>query len=348
MKSLRWKAGIQSQFLGGLRPWLVALLICAPRSIVPVKGATANLQDEPTATSAPLTARRHQPDRPAPSRPATGSGEMPPRLTAIRSRSARLESISDPEGQWDEIPVIPDEALLRQEAAAQGRDRAGRNAAAMPAHCPTPRSLMLHGHYGAERMEALAIEISDRGLQTLTYRDILAGIRRGECPPEQGIVVSLDDLYTSWIDPEFKTMISAFTERDLVLVLGVIVSGPQDPQAWDYLRSLERLGVEVASHTVDHPNLPELSPVELDEQISGSYHLICENLGKCPVSLIVPYGSMDAAGRIMEASHDYAFVVGIAGGLTIEGDAPYYVGRAGPNIHSINLTLQVLDVAFGS
>jgi len=207
---------------------------------------------------------------------------------------------------------------------------------------------MLHTHYGVERMEALADGIIAANMRTMTYREVLERLSRGECPPSNSIVVSLDDISTAWIDPIFEQMVAAFTDRGLVLVLGVIVGGPADPGAWTYLQGVHDLGIEIASHTLDHPNLPELTRIEIEEQISGSYRVICENLGACPVSLIVPYGSMDYGGRTMQSAWEYSFVVGIAGGLTIVGTPPYYVGRAGPNVHSIDLTMQVLDVAFGS
>ncbi len=214
-------------------------------------------------------------------------------------------------------------------------------------HCRTPQSLMLHSYYGVERMQALADAILAGNTRTLTYQGILEGLRRGQCPPGNSIVVSLDDLSTVRIDPTLKEMIAAFTDRGLVLVVAVIVSEPQDPEAWVYLRELRKLGVEIASHSLDHPNLPELSQTEIEWQVSGSHRAICENLGACPVSFVVPYGSMDRHQRIMGAAWEYSFVVGIAGGLQIEGDAPYYVGRTGPDIKSIERTLQVLEVAFG-
>ena len=214
--------------------------------------------------------------------------------------------------------------------------------------CRTPQSLMLHSYYGVERMRALADGILAGNMRTLTYQGILEGLRRGQCPPGNGIVVSLDDLSTAWIDPTLKEMIAAFTDRGLVLVVAVIVRQPQDPETWAYLRELSELGVEIASHSLDHPNLPGLSQTEMEWQVSGSYRAICENLGACPVSFVVPYGSMDRHQRIMGAAQEYSFVVGIAGGLRIEGGAPYYVGRSGPDIKSIKRTLQVLEVAFGS
>ncbi|NIM95812.1 MAG: polysaccharide deacetylase family protein [Anaerolineales bacterium] len=244
-------------------------------------------------------------------------------------------------------PSLSDHSLPIEELARAPQDYRMASTEEFVTHCTTPRSLMLHGYYGAERMESLAKGIIARGVKTLTYRDILESFQRGECPSRDSIVVSLDDIYSSGINSEFKDMIAAFTERGLVLVIGVIVRGPQDPEAWAYLRNLEELGLEVASHTKDHPNLPELTRAEIEEQISGSYHLMCENLHKCPVSFIVPFGSIDLNDRILNASHEYSFVVGIARGLTIDGEPPYYVGRASPNIHSVDLTFQVLDVTFG-
>ncbi|NIS82724.1 MAG: hypothetical protein GTO14_21560, partial [Anaerolineales bacterium] len=123
-------------------------------------------------------------------------------------------------------------------------------------NCPTPLSLMLHSSYGAQRMHELARQIIRSDLTTSTYRQILEDLKKGDCPDPNTIVVSLDDLGSSWLRPDFKSMIKAFTDRDLVLVVGVIVRGPQDPVIWAYLRGLEAQGIEVASHTIDHYNLP--------------------------------------------------------------------------------------------
>jgi peptidoglycan/xylan/chitin deacetylase (PgdA/CDA1 family) len=55
----------------------------------------------------------------------------------------------------------------------------------------------------------------------------------------------------------------------------------------------EKSGSEIASHTVDHPDLTKLSPAELTYELQESQH----DLGKCygtPVDFAEPYGTYNA------------------------------------------------------
>ena len=210
--------------------------------------------------------------------------------------------------------------------------------------CPTPKSLMLHSAFGSKRMVELADAIIVNGLQTMTYKDIVEGLMKGECPDQNTIVVSIDDLGTGWLIPDFREMISAFTERDLVLVLGVITNGPQAPLIWEYYQELDAKGIEIASHSVNHSNLAEIDEMALEEEIMESYRTICENLGTCPVSFILPYGAYD--DRVIVTSEDYTFVVGIAGGLFFGDLIPYYVGRSGPYVYDQQITIERLEYVY--
>ncbi len=213
-------------------------------------------------------------------------------------------------------------------------------------NCPTPMSLMLHSSFGVERMKLLAKEIIKNDLHTSTYRDLLSDLRLGKCPPEGTIIVSIDDLGTNWLRPVFKDMIEVFTTEGLALVVGVIVFGPQNPSNWAYLRELDSLGVEVASHSVHHYNLPEVEPDTLEEEISGSYQTICEHLERCPNTLILPFGNRDPDGMIMQASQQYTFVIGIPGGTSFDGSPPFYLGRISPAVSNIHHTIQLLRATF--
>jgi hypothetical protein len=55
---------------------------------------------------------------------------------------------------------------------------------------------------------------------------------------------------------------------------------------------------------------------------------------------------MDTTGRIMEYSHQYVFVVGIANGLEMAAHTPYYLGRISPSTTSLEATFQVLDIVY--
>src|SRR3989304_175149 len=165
-------------------------------------------------------------------------------------------------------------------------------------------------------------------------------------PSSPSTAMSIDDLGTDWLRPDFKRMIQAFNEYGLVVVVGVVVHGPQDESIWAYLSQLEALGNEVASHSVDHLNLPLLDAEGLAGQVDGSYDTICLNLGKCPVTLILPFGNIDPEGRILAAANAYSFVVGIPGGPSFAGMPPYYLGRIPPVNESQDQTLASLEASF--
>jgi hypothetical protein len=212
--------------------------------------------------------------------------------------------------------------------------------------CPTPMSLMLHSSYGAARMEGLAEAIQARGWVTITYRQAAEMMRAGECPPPFAVIVSIDDLGTSWLRPDFKAMIQVFLDRGLTLVLGVVVGGQQDPEVWEYLRMLQSHGVEIASHTISHFNLPELDDEALLYEIQGSYDVICQWMGRCPITLILPFGNGLYDERIPDAASDYTFVAGIPAGTEIGGGSPYYLGRIGPDVEDADHTLTLLYNTF--
>ncbi len=214
--------------------------------------------------------------------------------------------------------------------------------------CQTPMSLMLHSSFGTERMQQLAREILVRGLKTTTYRAVTELLRRGDCPSSNSLIVSLDDFGTDWLRPHFQSLIRVFSDRGLQLVVAVVVHGPQDPEAWAYLRQLEAQGNEVASHTIDHLNLARLEPEDVKRQIKGAHQTICHNLGGCPETLILPFGIIDEDGVVQEAAAGYSFIVGIPGGREYGSAAPYYLGRIGPDNFDQRETLNELAATFKS
>lgn len=244
----------------------------------------------------------------------------------------------------DGDPDLPASDLLPARAAAMPPQRP----LFIDSNCQTPMSLMLHSSFGTERMQLLAREIIERGLRTTTYREVSEGLRRGECPGWNSIIVSLDDFGTDWLRPHFQSMIHAFTDRDLRLVVAVVVHGPQDDDAWAYLREFEALGNEVANHTIDHYNLARLEENDVERQVKGAHQIICHNLGRCPETLILPFGINDGSGNVRSAAGGYSYIVGIPGGRSFGGKAPYYLGRIGPDNFNQRSTLVELAATFKS
>jgi hypothetical protein len=182
-------------------------------------------------------------------------------------------------------------------------------------YCPTPTSIMLHSSDAVYGMQWLARTIETKGLQTMTYRQVSDLWKRGLCPPENAILISLDDLGTSWLRQEFKDMIRVFTTKGFVLTLGVVtgtMESSQKEEIWDYLRGLEVQGVEIASHSARHNLLEKIKEEDLKVESEDSYRMLCEQLRRCPVTFILPFGRGSENDRVMEVlKEEYTNIVSI-------------------------------------
>lgn len=212
--------------------------------------------------------------------------------------------------------------------------------------CPTPKSLMLHSAYGTTRMQELADNIVARGWVTGTYRDLQEILLQGECPPEDMVIVTLDDIGVAFLRAVFKPMIQIFLDKGLILVAGVNTQQSQNLKNWDYLRDIYAQGIEISSHSANHYELSPLSVEEMRMQIIGSYNAICEEIGECPVTLILPYGSGGDDEIVQFYAKNYTFLIGVAGYHDFGGRTPFVLGRIPPDNDSQAFTLTLLENSF--
>ena len=80
---------------------------------------------------------------------------------------------------------------------------------------------------------------------------------------------------------------------------------------WPALRAAASAGVEIGSHTVTHPHLPQLSDVELDRELRDSKAELEDELGRPCRHLAYPYGDENDRVRTAarRAGYDAAFAV---------------------------------------
>lgn len=190
--------------------------------------------------------------------------------------------------------------------------------------CPTPPSIMLHSADGVYGMRWLVRSIEKYGLQTMTYRQVSDLYQRGLCPPKNSILVSLDDLGTSWLRQEFTDMIAVFTDQGYVLTLGVVTgteTSPQSTEIWDYLKSLQAQGLEIASHSARHSLLNKLDDSDLQAESEDSYQMLCDRLERCPVTFILPFGRGSESKQVLKVlGEKYINIVSIAAPKIFAGD----------------------------
>jgi peptidoglycan/xylan/chitin deacetylase (PgdA/CDA1 family) len=73
---------------------------------------------------------------------------------------------------------------------------------------------------------------------------------------------------------------------------------------WDALRGLSERGVEIGSHTVSHPHLPELSDEEIRRELVESRERIEAEIGRCRI-LAYPFGHHDERCRAAARAAGY-------------------------------------------
>ncbi len=216
-----------------------------------------------------------------------------------------------------------------------------------PGRCTTPMSLMLHSDYGAARMEELAKVIEENDLTTITYESLYEDyFFQGKCPPDETLLVSLDDPKPSALLPVFKEMIQVFIDHNMVLTIGIITREPHNPEAWEYFNSIQEKGIEIASHTVNHFDLTKLNEDEIQFELEKSYNHICDNTKRCPVSLTLPWGNYDDQVQRIAKEIGYLGFISVPGELYFGGEYPHTFKRIPPNYESQSTTLSDLRLHF--
>jgi peptidoglycan/xylan/chitin deacetylase (PgdA/CDA1 family) len=82
--------------------------------------------------------------------------------------------------------------------------------------------------------------------------------------------------------------------------------------SWDELRALRERGVEIGSHTVSHPHLPQLSEAEIQSELTDSRARLEDELGEPCRFLAYPYGEHDARVRAAARRAGYAAAFALA------------------------------------
>ena len=101
---------------------------------------------------------------------------------------------------------------------------------------------------------------------------------------------------------------------------------------WDGLRALCERDVEIGSHTVSHPHLPELSDAEIERELVESRRQLEDELGVACRTLAYPYGEHDERCRRIARAAGYETAFAIprfrSGTRQLRAD-PYALPRVG-------------------
>ncbi|HEY79862.1 MAG TPA: polysaccharide deacetylase family protein, partial [Caldilineae bacterium] len=175
--------------------------------------------------------------------------------------------------------------------------------------------------------------LQQEGYATIHLEDLISYLARGVPElPEKPIILTFDDGYLD----NYENAFPALRERGMVGTFFIITDfadlAASDPNyamyaTWDDLRAMDAAGMELGSHSRNHPDLKGKDIDFLVWQALGSSQTLEANLGKKPRVLAYPFGSYDAQVIDVFRSAGFWGAVTTEPGVAHRSDAVFELAR---------------------
>lgn len=130
--------------------------------------------------------------------------------------------------------------------------------------------------------------LQDNGYQSAVTGDILR-----KTLPEKPVILSFDDGYADFYSTAFPILEKYGFTAEIAVIVGKI-SQPGYMTA-DQIMEMKENGIQIDSHTLNHPDLTKTSPEQLKKELAESKNFL-ENMSGAPVkTLVYPSGKYDKA-----------------------------------------------------
>lgn len=214
-----------------------------------------------------------------------------------------------------------------------------KNTAVHTGHKINARIPILMYHKTPANFENQLEALEAKGYTTI-HMDELARILHGEqISPPKPVVITFDDGFSNQ-SQAFELLRKHNMKATFYIIIGGQLSqgclGAErnrldcgdDYLNWDQINTIAQSDlVEIGSHTFDHPDLPTLSLVEQQHQISASKHYIEQKLGREITTFAYPYGKFNASITQLVHNAGYQSAVSTIGGIDQSSDNLYELRR---------------------
>jgi peptidoglycan/xylan/chitin deacetylase (PgdA/CDA1 family) len=158
----------------------------------------------------------------------------------------------------------------------------------------------------------------------------LAAVLAGEGKlPAKPVVLTFDDGYGDFYDNALPLLKQHGFNSTLFMTTGW--AGLSDDRKrmlnWTELAEVAEAGIEVGGHTVQHPQLDQLTPQQLHEELYASKALIEDKLSLPVPGLAYPFGYSNARVRQVASEAGYAYAYSVNNFLTRTADDKFALPR---------------------
>lgn len=149
--------------------------------------------------------------------------------------------------------------------------------------------------------------LAREGYTPISQVQLFRAMMEGDPLPARPLVLTFDDGYVDMVDE----VLPVLQRRGWPATMFVITSRIGQPAflTWPQIERLDAAGMEVASHTVDHVELPTLDPAERERQLVESRRVLEKRLGHMVRWFCYPVGRYDdaSAQAVADAGYFLAF-----------------------------------------
>lgn len=136
--------------------------------------------------------------------------------------------------------------------------------------------------------------LHENGYRTASLTEIVSQLRGQAAVADKRVVITFDDGYRDFYHQAFPALSQYGFSATVFLPTAFIGEHPiqfkgKGCLTWAEVRELNNHGIRFGSHTVNHPQLRELSVPAINEEIANSKTAIEEKLGSAVGSFAYPY-----------------------------------------------------------
>ena len=165
------------------------------------------------------------------------------------------------------------------------------------------------------------------GFHALSQEQLFAALEQGKRLPPRPVLITFDDGYRDVLWNAAPVLHRLHMPATAYVITSRISGSDSSFLTWDELGSLEKLGFDIGSHTVDHLELPYLSRAQAWEQLVDSRRALEQHLGRPVEWFSYPAGAEDAAALPLVRRAGYVLAVTTHPGVLQSARHPFELRR---------------------
>lgn len=162
--------------------------------------------------------------------------------------------------------------------------------------------------------------LARNGYHAISVLDLVEYLATGKPLPPSPVVLTFDDGYLDNYTNAFPVLKGLGFTGTFFIITDFVGQG--EYMSWEHAARMATLGMDLESHTLDHPDLTTLSADRLSRQMSESRAVLESRLGKPVRYLSYPAGRYD--GAVMRAAEKAGYLGSVT---TVYGESHAWVGR---------------------